>query len=54
MTDEPAEAAELDEGKSGEPIICPVCGAIAVQEKCKIVCRSDICRGRIVMNCSEF
>ena len=30
MRDEPSEAAELDEEKSGEPIICPVCGAIAV------------------------
>jgi hypothetical protein len=35
-------------------IVCPVCGAIAVQEKCKVICRSDICRGRIVLNCSEF
>ena len=33
---------------------CPVCGAIAVAEKCKIVCHSDICRGRVIMNCSEF
>jgi hypothetical protein len=35
-------------------IACPVCGSAAIQEKCKIVCHSDICRGRIVMNCSEF
>ena len=28
--------------------------AIAVQEKCKIVCRSEKCRGRVIMNCSEF
>ena len=54
MADEPAEAAELDGEKSGELIICPVCGAIAVQEKCKMICRSDTCRGRIIMNCSEF
>jgi hypothetical protein len=33
---------------------CPVCGAIAVVEKCKLVCHSDICRGRVIMNCSEF
>ena len=33
---------------------CPVCGAIAVEEKCKLVCHSDICRGRVIMNCSEF
>jgi hypothetical protein len=35
-------------------IVCPVCGAKAVQEKCKVVCRSDTCRGRIIMNCAEF
>jgi hypothetical protein len=35
-------------------IRCPLCGAVVVQEKCKLVCRSEICRGRVVMNCSEF
>ena len=35
-------------------VVCPVCGAVAVQEKCKVICRSDVCRGRVVMNCSEF
>ena len=34
--------------------ICPVCGAECVQEKCKIVCVSDACVHRVVMNCSEF
>jgi hypothetical protein len=33
---------------------CPVCGAETVQEKCKVVCRSEKCVYRIVMNCSEF
>ena len=51
---EPAEVAEPDKKKSAEPVICPVCGASAVQEKCKMICRSDICHGRVVMNCSEF
>jgi hypothetical protein len=37
-----------------ETITCPVCGAAVVQEKCKLICRSDLCRGRVVMNCSEF
>jgi hypothetical protein len=37
-----------------ETITCPVCGAVAVQEKCKLICHSDICRGRVIMNCSEF
>jgi hypothetical protein len=40
--------------RTGEEIICPVCGAVAVREKCKVVCRSNQCRGRVVMNCSEF
>lgn len=35
-------------------VACPVCGAATVQEKCKVICRSDICRGRVVLNCSEF
>lgn len=33
---------------------CPVCGAPLVQEKCKVVCRSERCVYRIVFNCSEF
>jgi hypothetical protein len=47
--DEPAEPEREDKG-----VICPLCGAMAVEEKCKIICRSDVCRGRVVMNCSEF
>ena len=35
-------------------LMCPVCGEIAVEEKCKLVCHSDICRGRVIMSCSEF
>lgn len=34
--------------------VCPVCGAEAVQEKCKLVCRSATCTYRIIYNCSEF
>ena len=37
-----------------ESIVCPVCGAVAVQEKCKVICRSESCRGRVILNCSEF
>jgi hypothetical protein len=37
-----------------DQLSCPVCGAAVVQEKCKLICRSEICRGRVVMNCSEF
>lgn len=48
-----------DEGRSSavpssDVIRCPVCGAIAVQEKCKMICRSEVCRGRVILNCSEF
>ena len=35
-------------------IVCPVCGATTVQEKCKIICKSEVCRGRVIMNCAEF
>jgi hypothetical protein len=33
-----------------ETIIRPVCGAIAVQEKCKVICHRDICCDRMVLN----
>ena len=45
---------EAGREQDGEAVVCPVCGAVAVQEKCKMICRSDVCRGRVVMNCSEF
>jgi hypothetical protein len=53
MADETASAETKTEGKENA-IICPLCGAAVVQEKCKLICRSEICRGRVVMNCSEF
>jgi len=37
-----------------DTILCPVCGAECVQRRCKVVCESDQCRGRVVLNCSEF
>jgi hypothetical protein len=37
-----------------DAIACPVCGAATVQEKCKVICKSDRCRGRVVYNCAEF
>ena len=37
-----------------EKVICPSCGADAVTEKCKVVCRSAICVYRIIYTCSEF
>jgi GNAT superfamily N-acetyltransferase len=39
---------------SSSTIVCPVCGAATVQEKCKVICRSDTCRGRVIYNCAEF
>jgi hypothetical protein len=39
---------------SDSVIACPVCGAATVPEKCKVICKSDICRGRVVYNCTEF
>ena len=34
--------------------VCPVCGAKLISEKCKVVCRSERCRYRIIFNCAEF
>jgi hypothetical protein len=35
-------------------MLCLVCGAKCENEKCKVICRSEICVYRVVMNCSEF
>lgn len=41
--------------RSGEPDrYCPVCGAEVLQEKCKVVCRSESCLHRVIYTCSEF
>jgi hypothetical protein len=42
------------EGVAEDAIACPVCGAATVQERCKVICKSDLCRGRVVYNCAEF
>jgi hypothetical protein len=47
---ETTKAEATDDGA----IVCPVCGAAAVREKCKVICKSDLCRGRVVYNCAEF
>ena len=41
-------------GDAGDTIVCPVCGTATVQEKCKVICKSDLCRGRVIYNCAEF
>jgi hypothetical protein len=59
---EESPKTELEPGHDSTPpvaeessaIVCPVCGAKAIQEKCKVICRSETCRGRIIMNCAEF
>jgi hypothetical protein len=48
----PVESPSL--APEDDKIICPVCGQEALHEKCKVICRSDKCRGRIIYNCSEF
>ena len=32
--------------------VCPVCGHPTVEERCKVVCNSETCRGLIIENCS--
>src|SRR2546423_49717 len=50
-----SDGGELRENRThADSILCPVCGAAVVHEKCKLICRSEVCRGRVVMNCSEF
>jgi len=34
--------------------VCPVCGAILIHEKCKMICKSAVCKYRIIYTCSEF
>ncbi len=34
--------------------LCPACGAQVIQEKCKVVCSSELCTYRVIQNCSEF
>jgi GNAT superfamily N-acetyltransferase len=46
------ELTKVEAVKDG--ITCPMCGAATVQEKCKVICKSDLCRGRVVYNCAEF
>ncbi len=50
-TSDPASAPPEDVAPDS---VCPVCGAKLISEKCKVVCRSERCRYRIVFNCAEF
>jgi hypothetical protein len=51
-SDNPTDAPEGE--VEDQTIVCPVCGAVAVPEKCKVICKSDLCRGRVIYNCAEF
>jgi hypothetical protein len=55
--DPPEETTSADEPVPPEKpadSVCPVCGGPLISEKCKVVCRSERCRYRIVFNCAEF
>ncbi|NIU87428.1 MAG: hypothetical protein GWN56_09110 [Nitrosopumilaceae archaeon] len=43
-----------DKKANQSELTCPVCDEKLIQEKCKIVCRSEVCVYRIIYNCSEF
>jgi hypothetical protein len=43
-----------DETEASADSVCPVCGGALIPEKCKVICRSERCRYRIVFNCAEF
>lgn len=53
MTNENEESGR-EETEDTSSRVCPVCGAPLIAEKCKLVCRSDVCIYRIVFNCAEF
>jgi hypothetical protein len=52
VSQDQTEATKVDDAE--DAIACPVCGVATVQEKCKVICKSDFCRGRVVYNCAEF
>ena len=56
MPDFPARTTETTDGCGDDAaaMTCPVCGEAALQEKCKVVCRSERCTWRIIYNCSEY
>lgn len=45
---------EGDHPPEPTPAVCPVCGGPLEHEKCKVICRSEVCVYRIVFNCAEF
>jgi hypothetical protein len=51
---QPLAASDKDEPEATADSVCPVCGGPLISEKCKVICRSERCRYRIVFNCAEF
>lgn len=43
-----------DKKEARSKMVCPACGEELIQEKCKVICRSEVCVYRIIYNCSEF
>jgi hypothetical protein len=43
-----------EEAHEAGAIVCPACGAECEQQRCKVICTSERCVHRVVMNCSEF
>jgi hypothetical protein len=54
MSDRAPEPAPTTTDAEHLDQVCPVCGGPLISEKCKVVCRSERCRYRIVFNCAEF
>lgn len=54
MEHDPVEQSPAPTGDDSVNSCCPVCGGKLISEKCKVVCRSERCRYRIVFNCAEF
>ena len=57
MSEDPGDKTADTTSSNDEPNVnsrCPVCGGKLISEKCKVVCRSERCRYRIVFNCAEF
>ena len=52
--DVPTHTGDQQTKQGNSELVCPVCGAPLIQEKCKVVCRSPQCVYRIIYNCSEF
>ncbi len=51
-TEPPPDSSASDLGTADTR--CPVCDGKLISEKCKVICRSERCRYRIVFNCAEF